>query len=201
MNNKWPLIISFLSFVAGVLLILLSIFAYQQISVFMCVIIGIIIAVLNFYSMIIYAQNFWFSKHNMVEFIISFTAEVISLIFIFWHIKVMCIIFGAFLFIMPTVRILITKDHFERFKVEMPTYFMALLILFNLLDIMLKVLLIITGGVLTGLSVGLIVLAIIASKRNASVIRNKQKDSIDAQILTDFEYRVDDEEIDNDISI
>ncbi|MBR6071936.1 MAG: hypothetical protein IKP77_03775 [Acholeplasmatales bacterium] len=182
-NAKWPLIMSFLSFISGVLLILLSIFAYQFISDFICVIIGIIIAVLNFYSMIIYAQNFWFSKVNVVEFIISFCAEILSLMFIFWHNSVMCIIFGSFLFIMPTIRIIITRDHFERFKVEMPCYFMMLLILFNLLDIMLKVLLIITGGVLAALSVGLIVLAIISTNKGKSVIKNKHKsDSINVEV-------------------
>lgn len=177
MNAKWPLIIAFLSFIAGILLILLSIFAYQFISDFICVIVGIIVAVLNFYSMIIYAQNFWFSKTNVVEFIISFIAEILSIMFIFWHNSVMCIIFGSLLFIMPTVRIIITRDHFERFKVEMPCYFMMLLILFNLLDIMLKVLLIITGGILTGLSVGLIVFAIISANKDKSVIRNRHKEN------------------------
>ena len=180
MNAKWPLIISFLSFVAGILLILLSIFAYDFILNFTCVIVGIIIAVLNFYSMIIYAQNFWFSKLHVVEFIISFVAEVMSILFIFFHNDVMCIIFGSFLFIMPTVRIIITRDHFERFKVELPCYFMMLLVLFTLLDIMLKVLLIITGGVLALFSIGLIVLAIRNSKQQNMLIKNKQRDSIDA---------------------
>ena len=192
MNTKWPLIISFLSLVAGILLILMSIFAYQHISEFICVIIGIIIAVLNFFSMIIYAQNFWFSKTNIVEFIFSFSAEVLSLIFIFFHNSIMCIIFGAFLFVMPTVRILITKDHFERFKVEMPCYFMMILILFNLLDIMMKVLLIITGGLLTALSVGLIIMAIIAAKNSNQVITNKKKNN---SINAEFHDALDDIDI------
>ena len=192
MNTKWPLIISFLSLVAGILLILMSIFAYQHISEFICVIIGIIIAVLNFFSMIIYAQNFWFSKTNIVEFIFSFSAEVLSLIFIFFHNSIMCIIFGSFLFIMPTVRILITKDHFERFKVEMPCYFMMVLILFNLLDIMMKVLLIITGGLLTALSVGLIIIAIMAAKNSNKVITNKKKNN---SINAEFHDALDDIDI------
>jgi len=192
MNTKWPLIISFLSLVAGILLILMSIFAYQHISEFICVIIGIIIAVLNFFSMIIYAQNFWFSKTNIVEFIFSFSAEVLSLIFIFFHNSIMCIIFGSFLFIMPTVRILITKDHFERFKVEMPCYFMMVLILFNLLDIMMKVLLIITGGLLTALSVGLIIMAIMAAKNSNKVITNKKKNN---SINAEFHDALDDIDI------
>ncbi len=192
MNTKWPLIISFLSLIAGILLILMSIFAYQHISEFICVIIGIIIAVLNFFSMIIYAQNFWFSKTNIVEFIFSFSAEVLSLIFIFFHNSIMCIIFGSFLFIMPTVRILITKDHFERFKVEMPCYFMMVLILFNLLDIMMKVLLIITGGLLTALSVGLIIMAIMAAKNSNKVITNKKKNN---SINAEFHDALDDIDI------
>ena len=192
MNTKWPLIISFLSFIAGILLILMAIFAYQHISEFICVIIGIIIAVLNFFSMIIYAQNFWFSKTNIVEFIFSFSAEVLSLIFIFFHNSIMCIIFGSFLFIMPTVRILITKDHFERFKVEMPCYFMMVLILFNLLDIMMKVLLIITGGLLTALSVGLIIMAIMAAKNSNKVITNKKKNN---SINAEFHDALDDIDI------
>ena len=177
MNNRksWNLTIGIIGIVAGILFIVLGIFNYDFFREFLCVIIGIGMILTNIPAVIFSLYNLGYDKKRNLMFLSGIIGIGLGSFYIPFHGTVMSIICGSFLLILPTIRIIFEENHFEQFKKEIVLYIIGIFLTLNMLDVMFKVIVIITGALF-------ILLGIYAISIAFNLKRSKKKGSINAEI-------------------
>jgi len=176
MNNRNKnIIIGSILIIVGILFIVFGIFYYDFFREFLCVIIGIGMIVFNVPAVILSLYNLGFDKKRNLMFLSGIIGVGLGVFYIPFHGTVMSIICGAFLLILPTIRIIFEEKHFEQFKKEIILYMIGFFLTLNMLDVMFKVI-VITSGIV------LIVLGLVFIGTSFNNKRSKKKGSINASI-------------------
>jgi uncharacterized membrane protein HdeD (DUF308 family) len=120
MNSRksWNLTIGIIAIISGIVFIVLGIVNYDFFREFLCVIIGIGMIVTNIPAVIFSLYNLGYDKKRNLMFLSGIIGIGLGSFYIPFHGTVMSIICGAFLLILPTVRIIFEEKHFEQFKKE-----------------------------------------------------------------------------------
>lgn len=161
----------------GLSFILMGIFQYDFFRNFLCVIIGIGMIVFNIPSLIFSLYGLGLDTKRGFIFLSSIIGIGLGAFYIPFHGTVMSFVCGAFLLILPTVRIIFEREHFKQFKKEIFLYIIGIFLTLNMLDIMFQLIVVIAGIVI-------IVFAIYGLVSSYAIMkRAKKKDSINADII------------------
>ena len=164
--NKYNLLVEgVLSLIGGIILILMSIFAYGALINITCAIIGIIITIHSLYWLVISltllsnnanidvnVQNEKLKEYTGITLVLSALGTILGFWFIFNHGLALSIIFGIYLIAFPAIRIMFALNKKEQLKQEAFSLILAIIIIvltsFNALDTVLKIILIILGAII-----------------------------------------------------
>ena len=159
------------SIILGALITLLSVFAFDAIVDITFFMIGMGIILSNIFPLITAIEVARVDSRYIFNIIASIIGIILGVLFMFNHSLVVSIVFGVYLVIMPTVRIILSKNKLEELKSELPLYIAAILLFCNVLDKVLRIGLIVVGVIITIL--GIINLAM------ELIYRSKHKDDND----------------------
>ena len=142
------IITSVISIIFGLLISLLSAFAFEAMVEIVFSIIGIGIIASNLLPFIIAFKSMKYEKMYVVDFICSLISIVIGVLFIFEHTWIISLICGIFLVIIPIVRIIASANKMLELKRQLPLFIVAILMFFNIASTILKIALIVIGAIL-----------------------------------------------------
>lgn len=123
----------------GIIITMLGILYYDLIMSLICIFIGSIIILFNILPLIVYAKQMTQDKRYILHFIMALCYILLGGYFIYDHGYVSSIIFGSILLIFPLIRILMAKNHFERFIQEIPLLIIGTLLFFNFSEIIFRI--------------------------------------------------------------
>ena len=137
MNSRksWNLTIGIIAIISGIVFIVLGIVNYDFFREFLCVIIGIGMIVTNIPAVIFSLYSLGYDKKRNLMFLSGIIGIGLGSFYIPFHGTVMSIICGAFLLILPTVRIIFEEKHFEQFKKEIVLYIIGIFLTLNMLEV------------------------------------------------------------------
>ncbi|MGM9969059.1 MAG: hypothetical protein ACI35S_01540 [Anaeroplasma sp.] len=139
---------SIIYIVIGTLITLASIFAFDTLVNIFFTCIGLAIIVMNLLPFVIACYGIAKDKRYLFDLLSSIIAIVFGCLFIFKHDTAITIISAVYLILLPIVRIIISKNMLEQLKKELPLFLVAVLMIFNVMHAVLRVVLIIVGVLL-----------------------------------------------------
>lgn len=176
-NKKIIWTFSIILIIIGLFFIFMGIFQYDYFRNFLCVIIGIGMIITNLPSLIFSIYGFNFDSKRKFILFTSLIGIGLGAFYIPFHGTIMSIICGAFLLILPTLRIIFEHDHLQQFKKEILLYIIGLFLTLNMLDVMFQLIVVIVGALIIVFAIYGLVKTYVVKKRE------KKKNSINASII------------------
>ena len=160
------IITSVISIIFGLLISLLSAFAFEAMVEIVFSIIGIGIIASNLLPFIIAFKSMKYEKMYVLDFICSLISIVIGVLFIFEHTWIISLVCGIFLVIIPIVRIIASANKMLELKRQLPLFIVAILMFFNIASTILKIALIVIGAILAVLGVINLIMELVYSYKH-----------------------------------
>lgn len=157
---------SIFSLLVGTVIVLLSVFAFEAMVRIFFVCVGIGVVLVNLIPFIIATQLVSRDKRYVLDLILSLLAIILGVLFIFEQGHAVSIVFSIYLVLMPIIRIALASDKLRRLKKELPLFIIAILLFFNVFDDILRIALIVIGGLLALLGLVNLILALISKGSN-----------------------------------
>ncbi len=155
------IVTSVISIIFGLLISLLSAFAFDAMVEIVFTIIGVGIIVANIIPLIIAIQRLKLDNKYVVDLVFSILSIVIGAMFIFEHSAVISIVCGVFLVVIPLIRILLAPNKLLELKRQLPLFVVAILMFFNVAGAVLRIALIVIGALLAILGIVNLVIELI----------------------------------------
>ncbi len=149
-----PIIASCITMGIGLFSLLMTILAYRHYKNFVCIMAatGIIISTL-FYMGIVF-NNMLVHHKYIVYFVFGIINVSFSLTFIWLHDTMwVTIVLCSCLLVTSVIKIILSPDRIGQIKYEMPAFFVAFILFFNIIDSVFWLMLVIISSLLIGIAI------------------------------------------------